>query len=108
MFTNFACGVQFGPFFNAIESLPYYSHGDSRELDSFKDLLATRSAEYVEQILQPHFGTLVKFVQTIHFNRLFYDCKLEHSRMFRLWSWAIRYCSNLYTGRCIRSDPRFC
>ena len=40
-----------------------HSHGESRELDSFKDLLATRSAEYVEQILQPHFGSLVKFVQ---------------------------------------------
>ncbi len=43
--------------------LQEHSHTDSRESDSFKDLLSTRTSEYVEQILQPHFGALVKFVQ---------------------------------------------
>jgi hypothetical protein len=39
------------------------TRGDSKESDSFKDLLNTRIAEYVECILQPHFGQLVKFIQ---------------------------------------------
>lgn len=39
------------------------THGESRESDSFKDLLATRAAEYAEQVLQPHFGPMIKFVQ---------------------------------------------
>lgn len=38
-------------------------HGDSKETDSFKDLLNTRSTEYVEQVLQPHFGNLIRFIQ---------------------------------------------
>ena len=36
----------------------------SREADSFKDLLATRSSEYVEQVLFPHFGALIRFIQS--------------------------------------------
>jgi len=39
------------------------SGGASKEADSFKDLLQTRTAEYVEQVLFPHFGSLVRFIQ---------------------------------------------
>jgi len=35
----------------------------SKEADSFKDLLQTRNAEYVEQVLFPHFGSLIRFIQ---------------------------------------------
>ena len=43
--------------------LQEHSRSNTKESDSFKDLLNTRSAEYVEQVLQPHFGQLIRFVQ---------------------------------------------
>ncbi len=39
------------------------SRSESKESDSFKDLLHTRISEYVEQVLFPHFGNLIKFIQ---------------------------------------------
>lgn len=39
------------------------SGGDSKEADSFKDLMQTRTVEYVDLVLFPHFGSLIKFIQ---------------------------------------------
>lgn len=35
----------------------------SNETEAFKDQLATRSNEYVEEILSPHFGGIMQFVR---------------------------------------------
>jgi len=36
---------------------------DCKESESFKELLAARTHEFIEEILQPHFGGLVTFVK---------------------------------------------
>jgi hypothetical protein len=48
---------------------PYYgfvqerTRDNSEEAESFRKLLNTRSAEYVEEILSPHFGGIIQFVK---------------------------------------------
>ncbi|XP_013412635.1 vacuolar protein sorting-associated protein 52 homolog isoform X2 [Lingula anatina] len=39
------------------------THEDSKESESFKELLAARTQEFVEEILAPHFGGLMSFVK---------------------------------------------
>jgi hypothetical protein len=34
-----------------------------REITGFRDHLSTRSAEYVEEVLRPHFGACMQFVK---------------------------------------------
>lgn len=50
---------------------------DSRESESFKDLLNARILEYVEEVLSPHFGGMMAFVK---------DCEkyLERGQMDHL------------------------
>ena len=36
---------------------------NSKESETFRELLAMRTAEYVEETLQPHFGGLMQFVR---------------------------------------------
>jgi len=36
---------------------------DCKESESFKELLNARSQEFIEEILQPHFGGLIAFVK---------------------------------------------
>jgi hypothetical protein len=36
---------------------------NSKEAENFRELLNTRSAEYVEEILSPHFGGILHFVK---------------------------------------------
>jgi hypothetical protein len=48
---------------------PYYAfvqertRDNSKEAESFREQLNTRSAEYVEEILSPHFGGIMQFVK---------------------------------------------
>jgi hypothetical protein len=36
---------------------------NSKEAESFREQLNSRSAEYVEEILSPHFGDIMQFVK---------------------------------------------
>jgi len=36
---------------------------NSKEAETFREQLSSRSAEYVEEILQPHFGGMIQFVK---------------------------------------------
>ena len=50
---------------------------DSQEAISFKDLLNNRINEYVEEVLTPYFGNLMRFVKVLiilsYIYRLFID-----------------------------------
>ena len=36
---------------------------DSKEAESFKELLSARTQEFIEEILSPHFGGMMAFVK---------------------------------------------
>lgn len=36
---------------------------NSKEVDTFRNLLETRSVDYVEEILSPHFGGIIQYVK---------------------------------------------
>lgn len=40
-----------------------HTRDNSKEAESFREQLNTRSAEYVEEILSPHFGGILQFVK---------------------------------------------
>ena len=39
---------------------------NSKEAETFREQLSARSSEYVEEILQPHFGGIVHFVKKFY------------------------------------------
>ena len=45
---------------------------DSKESDSFQHLLNSRTQEYVEEILAPHFGGMMAFVKECEVSRLLF------------------------------------
>lgn len=40
-----------------------HTRDNSREAEAFRDQLSSRSAEYVEEILAPHFGGIIQYIR---------------------------------------------